>query len=92
MDSIFGYEPLIIIPLIGGFIGMAVGLVTIWTQIRSLKIKQKEAADASNQASENRIKEYLGLKLENIENKMNQTNTYFKEWIERIEKEVRELR
>jgi len=63
-------DPLVIVPLLGGFIGMAVGLVTIWSQVRSTRSKQKQDIDASNLASENRLKEFFDLKFTIVDVKM----------------------
>jgi hypothetical protein len=63
-------DPLILFPLLGGFVGMAVGLVTIWSQVKSTRSKAKADVDASNLASENRLKEFFDLKFSIFDVKM----------------------
>lgn len=82
-----GLDPLVIVPLLGGFIGMAVGLVTIWSSIKNSRQQQKSDTERSNIASENRIKEFIDLKLKLLESRLDQNYVYFKEWIQRIERE-----
>jgi len=63
-------DPLILVPLLGGFVGMAVGLVTIWSQVKSTRSKQKQDIEESNLASENRLKEFFDLKFTIVDVKM----------------------
>ena len=63
-------DPLVLVPLLGGFIGMAVGLVTIWSQVKSTRSKQKQDIEESNLASENRLKEFFDLKFTIVDVKM----------------------
>lgn len=85
-----GLDPLVVVPLAGGFIGMAVGLVTIWTSIKNSRQQQKRDIERSNIESENRLKEFFDLKLKLFESRLEQNYIYFKEWIQRIEKEKNE--
>ncbi len=59
----FPFDPVIIIPFLGGIIGMSVGLVTIWTSFKTNQQKQKAEAQAENLASENRLKEHFDLRI-----------------------------
>lgn len=68
--DIAGIDPLIIVPILGGFIGMAVGLVTIWSQFKSSKNKQQADIEASNREHENRLKEFFDLKFTIFDVKM----------------------
>ena len=63
MASLLSFDPLIIIPFLGGIIGMSVGLVTIWNSFKNNQQKQKMETQAATQASENRLKEYFDLRL-----------------------------
>ena len=63
MASLLSFDPLIIIPFLGGLIGMSVGLVTIWNSFKNNQQKQKTDTQAAAVASENRLKEYFDLRL-----------------------------
>jgi septin family protein len=63
MASLLSFDPLIIIPFLGGIIGMSVGLVTIWNSFKNNQQKQKTETQAAAAASENRLKEYFDLRI-----------------------------
>lgn len=61
--SFIPLDPVIIIPFLGGIIGMSVGLVTIWTSFKNNQQKQRAEAQAIAVATENRLKEYFELRI-----------------------------
>lgn len=67
MTDFFPFDPLILIPVIGGLLGMAVGMVTIWNSVKANQQKQKADAQAADAASENRLKEYFDLRVRIVE-------------------------
>lgn len=81
-------NPLVIVPIVGGLIGIGVGMVSIWSMVKNMKRNQKLDMDISNQESEKRLKEFFNLKMVILENKIEQHYVYFKEWIQRVEKDV----
>ena len=95
-------DPLQWVPLIGGFIGMAVGLLSIWSTIKTAARNQKKDMEESNLASENRMKEFFDLKLkvvdvkidaikddvEKQEGKDSESHGFFKDWLQRLEDEI----
>jgi len=64
------FDPVILIPLLGGLIGMAVGMVTIWNSVKTNQQKQKADSLAADVASENRLKEYFDLRVRIVETEM----------------------
>lgn len=95
-------DPLQWVPLIGGFIGMAVGLLAIWSTVRTAAREQKKDMEDSNKASEERMKEFFDLKLKVVDVKMDslkaevtkqdgnvtETHNFFKDWLQRLEDEI----
>ena len=61
--TIAGLDPLIVIPIVAGLVGMAVGLVTIWNSVKTNQQKQKADSEAADISSENRLKEYFDLRI-----------------------------
>ena len=74
-------DPGTAITAIAGIIGMIVGFMSIWSMLRTAKREQKSDFDKSNQESEIRLKEFFNLKLDMVNNKINNA----KERINRIE-------
>lgn len=70
MVDVFSFDPIIVIPFLGGILGMAVGLVTIWTSFKTSQQKQKADAQAERSALENRLKEHLDLRMKIIDTEM----------------------
>lgn len=68
------FDPLILIPVLGGLIGMSVGLVTIWTSFKTNQQKQKAEAQGERQALENRLKEYFDLRIRIVETQIEAIN------------------
>ena len=85
-DSI---DPLQFIPTLGVIIGMMVGLIGIYNSIKTRQRETKKDIETSIVLSENRLKEFLNLKIQVIENKTDQSYLYFREWIQRIEMEIK---
>lgn len=54
-------------PVIAALVGMALGFVTIWSQIRSQNRQAKQEAEASRADLEKRIRDYLDLRLTNMQ-------------------------
>lgn len=67
MVDFLPFDPLILIPVLGGLIGMSVGLVTIWSNVKTNQQKQKADSQAADAASENRLKEYFDLRVRIVE-------------------------
>ena len=67
MVDVFTFDPVVLIPLLGGLIGMAVGMVTIWNSVKTNQQKQKADTIAADVASENRLKEYFDLRVRIVE-------------------------
>jgi len=65
--DVFTFDPVVLIPLLGGLIGMAVGMVTIWNSVKTNQQKQKADTIAADVASENRLKEYFDLRVRIVE-------------------------
>jgi len=67
MVDLLTFDPVVLIPILGGLIGMAVGLVTIWNSVKSSQQKQRADSQAADIASENRLKEYFDLRVRIVE-------------------------
>ena len=68
------FDPIILIPFLGGLIGISVGLVTIWSSIKTNQQKQKSDTQAAAIESEDRIKEYFDLRIRIVETKIEAIN------------------
>ena len=64
------FDPLIIIPLLGGIIGMTVGMITIWTSFKNYQQKQKTEQLAAIISLENRLKEYFDLRMRILDTRL----------------------
>ena len=71
----FPFDPVIIIPFLGGIIGMSVGLVTIWTSFKTQQQKTRADAQAERLALENRLKEHLDLRIRIVETEIDAIKT-----------------
>lgn len=71
-------------PVIAALVGMALGFVTIWSQIRSQNRQSKQESEAARADLEKRIRDYLDLRLTNIEMQVN----HLKESITRLERKL----
>lgn len=71
-------------PVIAALVGMALGFVTIWSQIRSQNRQAKQESEGARAELERRIRDYLDLKLDNIATKID----HMKEDLSRLEKKV----
>ena len=67
MTDFLTLDPVVLIPLLAGLTGMAVGLVTIWNSVKSSQQKQRADSQAADIASENRLKEYFDLRVRIVE-------------------------
>ena len=67
MTNFLGFDPVVLIPILGGLIGMAVGLVTIWNSVKTNQQKQRADSMEADVASENRLKEYFDLRVRIVE-------------------------
>ena len=65
-------------------VGMAVGFVTIWSQIRGQNRQAKEEAESARREFQKSVKDYLDLRLINLNMKID----HLKEDIARLEKKV----
>jgi len=65
--NLIGFDPVVLIPILGGLIGMAVGLVTIWNSVKTNQQKQRADSLEADAASENRLKEYFDLRVRIVE-------------------------
>lgn len=63
---------------------MAVGFVTVWSQIRNQSRTAKQDMDAAKIDLEKRIRDYLNLKLDNLETRIG----HLKEDIARLDKKI----
>ena len=70
--------------VLAALVGMALGFVTIWSQIRGQNRAAKLDMEATKLDLEKRVREHLDLKLENIEMQIN----HIKEDIARLSKKI----
>jgi uncharacterized small protein (DUF1192 family) len=71
-------------PVVAALVGMAVGFVTIWSQIRGQNRAAKHEIDTAKIELEKRVRDYLSLKLDNI----NMRIDHLQENITRLEKKL----
>ncbi len=71
-------------PVIAALVGMALGFVTIWSQIRSQTRQAKQEAEASRADLEKRIRDYLDLRLTNMQMSID----HLKESVARVERKL----
>lgn len=71
-------------PVMAALVGMAVGFVSIWSQIRGQNRQAKEEAERARKEFQKSIKDYLDLRLINLNMKID----HLKEDITRLEKKV----
>ena len=57
----------IVFYILAALVGMAVGFVSIWSQIRNQSRTAKQDTEAAKIDLEKRIRDYLNLKLDNIQ-------------------------
>jgi TolA-binding protein len=74
----------IVFYILAALVGMAVGFVTVWSQIRNQSRTAKQDMEAAKLDLEKRVREHLDLKLENIEMQIN----HIKEDIARLSKKI----
>ncbi len=71
-------------PVIAALVGMALGFVTIWSQIRSQTRQAKQEAEAARNDLERRIRDYLDLRLTNMQMSVD----HLKEGLSRVERKL----
>ena len=71
-------DPLVIVPLIGAFVGILVGFITIYSSIKSAKQKARAALDKSIAQVKEDLKEYIDLNLEVMDIKVNSVRNEMK--------------
>lgn len=74
----------IVFYIFAALVGMAVGFVSVWSQIRNQNRQAKQESEVARSELEERIKDYLNLKLDNIEMKIQ----HLKEDIGRLDKKI----
>lgn len=70
--------------IIAALVGMGVGFVTIWSQIRGQNRQAKQEMESVKTDLEKRVRDYLNLKLDNIEMQIN----HLKENITRLDRKI----
>jgi hypothetical protein len=75
MTEILPFDPVIIVPLLGGIIGMSVGLVTIWTSFKTQQQKTRADAQSERLALENRLKEHFDLRIRIVDTEIDAIKT-----------------
>lgn len=65
-------------------VGMALGFVTIWSQIRGQNRAAKQEAEAARADLEKRIRDYLNLRLDNLTMQID----HLKESLTRVERKI----
>lgn len=70
--------------VLAALVGMAVGFVTVWTQIRNQARQGKQEVEATKIELERRIRDYLNLKLDNIEMRIQ----HLRDDLNRLEKKI----
>ncbi len=85
-------DPVTAITLIASIITMIVGFVTIWNSIRNAKRQAREDMERSNKEAESRLKEFVNLKLEAFDNKIDDMKAnhqhlenFMSTWMQRME-------
>jgi Tfp pilus assembly protein PilO len=71
-------------PVIAALVGMALGFVTIWSQIRSQSRQAKQESEAARADLERRIRDYLDLRLTNMQMSVD----HLKESVARVERKL----
>ena len=71
-------------PVIAALVGMALGFVTIWSQIRSQNRQAKQESEAARADLEKRIRDYLDLRLTNMQMSID----HLKEDVARLERKI----
>ena len=71
-------------PVIAALVGMALGFVTIWSQIRSQNRQAKQEYEAARADLEKRIRDYLNLRLDNLTMQID----HLKESLTRVERKI----
>jgi TolA-binding protein len=74
----------IVFYILAALVGMAVGFVTVWSQIRNQSRTAKQDMEAAKTDLEKRIRDYLNLKLDNIQMQIK----HVKEDIARLDKKI----
>lgn len=71
-------------PVVAALVGMALGFVTIWSQIRSQTRQAKQESEAARADLEKRIRDYLDLRLTNMQMSID----HLKESLARVERKM----
>ena len=71
-------------PVVAALVGMALGFVTIWSQIRSQNRQAKQESEAARADLEKRIRDYLDLRLTNMQMSID----HLKESLARLERKL----
>lgn len=79
-----GNSGIFFFPVLAALVGMAVGFVSIWSQIRGQNRQAKLEAEAARIDLEKRMRDYLNLKLDNIDMKIE----HLKENMIRLERKI----
>lgn len=74
----------LLFPVLAAMVGMALGFVTIWSQIRGQNRAAKQEAEAARADLEKRIRDYLDLRLTNMQMSID----HLKEGLARLEKKI----
>lgn len=74
----------IVFYILAALVGMAVGFVTVWSQIRNQSRTAKQDMETTKLDLEKRIRDYLNLKLDNIQMQIK----HVKEDIARLDKKI----
>jgi Tfp pilus assembly protein PilO len=74
----------IVFYILAALVGMAVGFVTVWSQIRNQSRQAKADVDTLKVELEKRVRDYLNLKLDNIDMRFQ----HLKEDINRLERKL----
>lgn len=74
----------IVFYILAALVGMAVGFVTVWSQIRNQSRQAKADMEAVKIDLEKRVRDYLNLKLDNIQMQIK----HVKEDLARLDKKI----
>lgn len=74
----------IVFYILAALVGMAVGFVTVWSQIRNQSRTAKQDMEAAKIDLEKRVRDYLNLKLDNFDTKIG----HIREDITRLERKI----
>lgn len=74
----------LLFPVLAAMVGMALGFVTIWSQIRGQNRATKLEAEAARTDLEKRIRDYLDLRLTNMQMSID----HLREGLARVERKI----